>query len=156
MIVIADTSPINYLIQIGAVDVLPKLYDQIIIPEGVRRELNVSAAPPKVRDWFGQIPDWLVVRALETPINPELAESLDAGESEAIQIASELNADLLMIDERLGRKIAIKRGLKVIGTIGILVQAKRVGLVDLDLAISDLIETNFYISPELREYLREQ
>src|SRR2546425_5811188 len=103
MIIIADASPINYLILINAIDILPNLYDQIIIPEGVFGELNVASALSKVRMWLDSRPSWLEIRTLTKPVDSMLVEQLDTGESEAIQLASDLKADLLVIGERLGR-----------------------------------------------------
>ena len=62
MQVVADTGPINYLVQIGAIDVLPKLFARIIIPTLVYNELNRPRAPAAVRDWIARIPAWLTIR----------------------------------------------------------------------------------------------
>lgn len=60
MIVVADASPLNYLIQIGSVWILPKIYDQIVVPHGVIEELEREDAPVEVRNWVTRLPSWIV------------------------------------------------------------------------------------------------
>lgn len=154
MIIIADTSPVNYLILIGEIDVLPKLYESIIIPEAVRRELLAEPAPSLVREWALSPPAWLEIRQLTGPADGELSETLDAGESEAIQLATHLSAEILLIDELVGRRIAMERGIRVLGTIGVLIAAKRRNLIDADMAVAKLLKTNFHVSGKLIELLK--
>ncbi len=105
MIVISDTSPINYLILIGEINLLEKLYQEVIIPPIVFEELTADASPKKVKIWLKNRPEWLLVR--KPSISTTLTFfGLDAGETEAIELAMELKADLLIIDEKQGRKIA--------------------------------------------------
>ena len=99
MIVIADTSPINYLILIGEIDILPLLYGRIIIPNTVLHELGAGSAPTLVKNWLLTPPEWLEIRSISTTIERDLSDFLDLGESEAIQMAEEFDADLLIIDE---------------------------------------------------------
>ena len=110
MIVVADASPLNYLILIGAADVLPALYGSIRIAPAVASELSVAGAPDAVRRWFETKPDWLAVTAPQDISDPRLAH-LDAGEREAITLAIELRADLMLMDERDGRASAQACGL---------------------------------------------
>lgn len=156
MIVVADTSPINYLILIGEIDLLPKLYDRIVVSKSVLTELTAGSAPEKVIAWLREKPAWLESKALSSPVDPTLTDLLDLGESEAIQLAGELKADLLLIDEKSGRSIAIARGLKVVGTIGVLASASEKGLADAETSILKLEETNFYVSDDLKEFLRRK
>lgn len=88
-------------------------------------------------------------------VSPAFSELLDIGESEAIQLAKDLNADLLLIDELAGRKIAVENGLSVIGLIGVLAAAARRGLIDTEDAIVRIKHTNFYVSDDLIEFLRK-
>jgi len=155
MIVIADTSPVNYLILIGEIELLPQLYGRVIIPTMVLEELGAETAPAVVREWVLAPPDWLESRSSVNVIEKELAELLDKGESEAIQIASELNADLLIIDEKLGRQIAVRRGLKIVGTIGILALAGERSLIDVEKTVGKLEKTNFHVSSHLKEFLKK-
>lgn len=154
MIVIADTSPINYLVQIGEVELLEKLYKQVIIPNAVFEELNSDFAPIEVKQWISEKPHWLEVKNIQFKLDKDLV-LLDKGEAQAIQIAKELKADLLIIDEKTGRKTARDFGLKIIGTIGVLALAKEKNLINIDEVIRKLEDTSFYISDQLKNYLLE-
>lgn len=94
MIIVSNTSPINYLVLIGEVNVLPELFGQIIIPQVVCEELSDTAAPPLVQAWIANLPTWLVIQPT-TPFVDESLDFLDPGEKAAIRLAQELNADLL-------------------------------------------------------------
>ena len=155
MIVIADTTPIRYLILIGAAEVLPRLYGEVVIPATVVEELTVSSAPEKVRSFVLSGPGWLRTTQVSKPVERALLEVLDQGESEAIQLASEISADLLLIDEKLGRRVALARGLEIIGTVGVLQIAERRGWLDLQSSLNSLQEEGFYLSAALRAKLRE-
>lgn len=149
MIVVADTGPLNYLIQINCDDLLPKLYQRIIVPAGVMQELGHVAAPASVRAWLAHIPVWMDVRLIAAAPDAELAD-LDLGEREAIQLAEEQHADLLLIDERKGRRRARQRGLKTTGTLGVLLSAGELRLIDPEAAYQRLLaETTFRTSAEL-------
>ncbi|NEO00845.1 MAG: DUF3368 domain-containing protein [Moorea sp. SIO3I7] len=131
MIVISDTSAITNLAAIQHLQLLPQLYNQVIIPEAVYREL-ADIDPPVPGTLEVQSASWLEVRQV---VNSEVVEhlqsevSLDPGESEAIALALELNADLLLIDERRGRAEADRLGLRITGLLGILVEAKHQNLI---------------------------
>ena len=101
MIVVADTGPLNYLVLIEAVNVLQPLYTHVVVPEAVAEELRSTGAPPVVRTWIAQPPDWLEVRP-DPPPDPGL-RFLDPGESAAQSLAELLRADGILIDERDGR-----------------------------------------------------
>ena len=144
MIVVADTSPLNYLLLIGQIDLLPQLFQEVTIPEAVRGECLDSNAPKQLRTWIDNPPAWLKIQSISA-IDPTL-RSLDPGEQAAIALAQTLPADLLIVDERLGRKAATDRGIPIVGTIGILDDAASQGLIDLSNAIAQLQQTNFRIS----------
>ncbi|WNZ47503.1 DUF3368 domain-containing protein [Leptolyngbya boryana CZ1] len=152
MSVISDTSPLRYLILIEQIELLPQLYDQIIIPEVVQQELQTSNSPIAVQQWINQPPPWLTVQALSQPPDPSL-NRLDPGEQAAIALAEQLNARLLLIDERYGRKIALQRGLQILGIIGLLDEAATQGLIHFPTILDRLQQTNFRISPRLLETL---
>lgn len=156
MIVVADATPINYLILIGEIDVLPKLYGQVIIPTAVHEELIHFGTPAIVRAWISQPPDWLEVRSPAPISDPALAK-LDAGERDAIALAEQLSGSpdsvQLIVDELLGRREAERRGLLVIGTLGVLREASEEGLLDLRAAIARLRQTSFHISPAILAWL---
>lgn len=149
MIVVADTSPLNYLIQIDCIDLLPSIYGRIILPVGVAEELSHPKAPDKVRAWLAACPEWLEKRSAAGSPDPQL-EYLGKGEKEAIQISAEINADLLLIDEKAGRLEARRRGLRTTGTLGVLLGAAELGLIDAETAFRKLVaETSFRASSGL-------
>lgn len=152
MIVISDTSPINYLVLIGEIELLAKLYQNIIIPQAVYDELTNEVSPAQVRFWLKNQPEWLTVKTPAASIPSFFG--LDAGETQAIQIAKELNAELLIIDEKRGRKIAKEQGLKIVGTIGILVSAIEKRLINGDEIIAKLENTNFRFAETFKDLLR--
>jgi predicted nucleic acid-binding protein len=154
MIIISDTSPINYLVLIDEIDLLEKIYQSVIIPSSVFAELNHQKTSPKVRNWLAEKPDWLLVKSSVNPFSIDTF-GLDIGETEAIQLALELNADLVIIDERNGRKVAQEQGLKTIGIIGILIQARDLNLIEINQVLTKLEQTTFRISKELKEILRK-
>lgn len=145
ILVVADTSPINYLVQIGAVHILPHFFDQVVIPQSVRDELLDPATPSGVRNWVLHLPAWAVVRAA-TRIEPL---NLDKGETEAIALAQELHAFAVLLDDSAARQKARERGVRVTGTVGILERAAAANLIDLTIAIRELQETSYYASPAL-------
>lgn len=149
MIVVADTSPLNYFVQIGCESILPSLYQRVLIPRAVLDELGHPGAPKIVADWLLNPPGWVEVRRTAGLPDAALAE-LDPGEREAIQLAQEQRADLLLIDERRGRLEAKRRGLATTGTLGVLLAASQKGLIDAAAAYQQLTtKTNFRCSPEL-------
>jgi predicted nucleic acid-binding protein len=103
MIVVADTSPLNYLIRLGHPNVLHKIYGRVLVPHAVLIEMQHPEAPTEVRAWASAPPPWLEERQVEQ-IDESLAAELGAGEREAITLALEVRADVLLIDERAGEK----------------------------------------------------
>ncbi|MGO9257480.1 MAG: DUF3368 domain-containing protein [Bryobacteraceae bacterium] len=155
-IIVADTGPINYLILIGHIDVLPVLFKQIIMPSAVREELSALNAPPQVQNWIANPPPWLEVRPAAQMNDASLAE-LGAGEKAAIMLAIEFHADLLLMDDRRGVKTALKKGFRVAGTLAILGMAARHKLVNLADAFDRLKRTSFHYRQEIMDqFLNEQ
>ena len=152
MIVVSDTSPINYLILTGYIDVLEELYSHVIIPASVFSELKSQRAPAQIQAWIAALPGWIEVRSA----THDLGLPLDRGEREAIALAEELNADLLLLDEWRGRSVAIGRGLAVIGTLGIIERAADQRLLDLPEAIARLKQTTFHGASALFEKMLER
>src|SRR5215470_15936416 len=124
MIVVADTGPLNYLIRIEHDSLLQLLFKRVIVPEIVLVELAHRNAPPKVRQWMNRVPQWVEPRSPSLSDDLNLAH-LDQGEREAILLAVELTADLLLIDEKKGRAEAARRHLSATGTLGVLQLASR-------------------------------
>ena len=151
MIVVADASPLNYLIQLECENVLQKLFSRVLVPVAVIEELRHPAAPSPVATWVKNIPEWIEIRELISQPDPAL-EALDTGEREAIQLAEEQRADLLLIDERKGRFEAKRRGIATTGTLGVLLAAGRLHLIDAEAIYQRLVaETTFRASLDVRE-----
>ncbi len=154
MIVVADTAPLNYLIQIDQVQVLPKLYGRVVVPGAVIEELGHPSAPSSVRVWMAKPPEWLEIQKVRHLKTDPALKALDEGEREAILLALELHAHLLLIDERAGRQAAIRCSLRVAGTLAVLEQAAERGLLDFSKALQRLQKTNFRISADILEFFR--
>jgi predicted nucleic acid-binding protein len=153
-LVVADTGPINYLVLIDAIGVLPMLFERIFIPAAVQAELTNAEAPEEVRTWIGQPPAWFEVRPNPEPINSSIEErNLDEGERAAIALARAISADLILMDDRAGVAVAQQHGLTVTGTLGVLELAARRGLVDLASVLTRLKATNFRYPPEIMDAL---
>lgn len=150
MIVVSDASPLISLAATGYLEILKQLYEQVIIPEAVSQEITGStpdlpgASEVQTLEWIiaQSVQDHVVVRALQG--------ELDAGEAEAIALAVELQADLLLIDERRARVVATRLGLNVVG---VLVEAKHKSLIPhLKPILDELItRAGFRVSPQLYE-----
>ena len=137
---VSDTSPLRYFIVIGLADILPQILGPIVIPQGVESELSHPSAPSAVREWMAAKPAWLSVKAASEP-DAVLSAFLDRGEAEAIILAAESGCDFLLMDERRGRQIAEDRGLAVIGTLGVLLEASKRGLVAHPMSVIDQLRT---------------
>ncbi|MGH9611417.1 MAG: DUF3368 domain-containing protein, partial [Bryobacteraceae bacterium] len=129
MIVVADTSPLNYLIWVECDRLFHDVYGLIVVPAGVMQELDHARAPSPVRAWLARLPGWVEVQRTVAAPDPGLSD-LGLGEQEAIQLAEEQHADLLLIDERKGRQAAKRRGLRTTGTLGVLLAAGQLHLTD--------------------------
>jgi predicted nucleic acid-binding protein len=145
-VVVSDTSPLHYLILCGAENILPSLFQQIVIPPTVFNELQQLNTPPQVRQWASALPKWVTV---QSPKITNLDLDVDAGELEAICLAQEIHADAVLMDDRAGRKAAIHCGLAVVGTIGLLEQAAERRLIELSPTLTRLRQTNARLDPEL-------
>ena len=152
MIVVSDTSPICYLLLIDQIEILPTLYGVIIIPQAVADELSADNAPSIVKKWIAHPPEWLQIQVIAIPQNVDL-EKLDRGEREAISLAEQRNADLVILDDKAARRAALERGLRIIGLIGILKDAAQSELIDLEIVFTQLREVGFWVMPSLLERL---
>lgn len=145
MLVVADSSPLNFIIRLGHTEVLPALFERVSIPPAVATELTRPMMPKAVRDLIAQPPTWLDVIA---PITIERIPGIDPGEEAAISLARQLRADALLIDEKDGRRAAAARGVQIVGTVGILESAAERRLLNLATAFEQLKATEFRIRPE--------
>src|SRR6266480_4303752 len=131
-VVVADATPLHYLIIIPAVQVLPHLFEKIHVPirgpRGTNMIISCEAIPPLVRTWMEQPPQWLEVLTAPVVASEDSSlQALDLGERAAILLAESINADLLLIDDRAGAILAQRRGLAVTGTLGVWIWPLRQG-----------------------------
>ena len=149
MVVIADTSPLNYLVLIGQIELLPRLFTEVFVPDALIGELLHSESPPEVRLWAAHIPAWVrrVADVLSEP-DPSL-DRLGRGERAAILFAKQQPDVLLIIDEAKGRRAATERQIPVIGILGILDLASQENWISLPVVLSQLQRTSFRTSPGL-------
>lgn len=148
MVIISDTSPISNLMHIELIHLLQYLYSEVIIPVAVYEALSVIPQQKSIIDQQ----NWISIRSVENQERvEELLLHLDRGESEAIVLAQESQADLLLIDEIKGRSIANQKSMRTIGLLGVLIEAKENNLVNqvkpfLDQLIDDF---QFRVHPNL-------
>jgi predicted nucleic acid-binding protein len=127
MLIICDSSPLIALSLCNELRLLDDLFSEVIVPEMVYHEINKPGKPEA-----GNIAAWAqgkVQRAGNQRLLQAINRTLDAGETEAIALYWEKSADFLLIDEQKGRKIASQEGIRIIGTMGILLRAKQQGLI---------------------------
>lgn len=149
MKVVADTSPIHYLILIDQTDLLAGLFGRVFVPPAVEAELRHPSAPAVVRRTIAERPDWLETVLFKVdPAQPPVT-GLHAGERDAILLADFIAAELVLLDERKARRAAVGRGHKVVGLFGLLVRGAELGMIDFDQAVERLAVTNFRLDPRL-------
>jgi predicted nucleic acid-binding protein len=151
MLVVADTSPIIGLLKINHIDILPRRFGNVVIPAEVASELSSPKRTPEIRSFIAAPPAWLTVRQAK---KIEQIPNLDPGELAAISLARELNADLLLIDESLGRQAAIARSIPTARTAALLFDAANAGILpDLKSAFDLLKSTNFRVPHHILDAL---
>ncbi|MDI6791595.1 MAG: DUF3368 domain-containing protein [bacterium] len=134
--VVSNTTPLIALALIGRLGLLKELYGEVVIPQGVREEV-LAGRPGAAGVIELEQASWISTVSLSESRRIKYLTDLDQGEAEAIALAEELSADLLIIDERIGRQYAKRLGLKLTGTLGILIKAKQKGLI---ITVQPLIE----------------
>jgi hypothetical protein len=151
MLVVADTSPFVALVKIGHIGVLPALYGSVTIPVEVTAELSSTARTQDVRAFIASTPPWLSIQAVS---RFDTIPGLHVGEQAAINLAIELKADLLLIDDQTGRKAAIARKVQTVRTAALLFEAARIGVLgDLKGAFDRLKATNFRVPAKVLDEL---
>jgi predicted nucleic acid-binding protein len=150
MIIVSNTTPLSELAKVGKMHLLQEIFGRVIIPQQVYNEVTVGDHPAVEQV---QSATWLEIRTIvnqEKIINLQEQTGLDLGESAAIILAEELNAQRLLMDEWVGRKVAKARNLPIIGTVGILLVAKQQGLIpNVKPILDDLMVAGKRISPSL-------
>jgi len=154
MIAVSNTTPLRYLIAIEQERLLAHLFEKVFVPIAVQQELTEAGTPSKVRDCVLSLPAWLEVRAVRETKGAEFPVALHRGEREAILLAEALPADVLLIDEQIGRAIALDRNLPLSGTLGVLERADTVGLVsDFPHVLEQLRVSGFFLADSLERQL---
>lgn len=142
MPVISNSSPLIALSQIGRLDLLRRLHTSIRIPRAVAREVEPTVT---------SLPDWILVQGLEQPLQPRtVSASIGPGEREVVSLGLELGAALLILDEQPARRLATSLGLRVIGTVGLLMAAKERGfLTEIRPELDRLLAVRFFMDQDL-------
>jgi predicted nucleic acid-binding protein len=129
MSVVSNASPLINLARIGQLELLAQLYGELVVPEAVWREVVLEGAGQPGAKELERAP-WIQVRsAANRELVQALRQELDAGEAEAIALGLEIEAEFVLMDENLGREMALHMGVRCVGLIGVLIEAKRKGLI---------------------------
>jgi predicted nucleic acid-binding protein len=151
VIVVPDAGPLIYLAGAGHLAVLPALYDEVATPRVVWDEVTVAGDGLVGAAEVRAAASWLRVEDVEP--DPLLATMLDRGEAAAIPLAERLRATLL-VDDADAREVAAERGISVVGTLGVLLLAKRRGLLPAVAAVLDRMTTlGMFVAPDLRAHV---
>jgi predicted nucleic acid-binding protein len=145
-IIVADAGPLHYIILVDCADLLPKLFQFVLIPPEVRHELLHRSAPRTVKDWMTKSPSWLRIERVH---HLRMMARLHKGEAAALQLALQAKVSTVLMDDLDGRAASRKLGLTVIGTIGVLERLSELKLIDLAPAIAKLRRTNCFVSDGL-------
>jgi len=152
-VVVSDTSPPRYLIELDVVEFLPRLFTEIFVPPAVINELSGARTPDKVREWVAEPPAWLkIVAPQHAPNNL----GLDLGETQAIWLGEEYGIKSILIDERKGVRVARERGFRVAGTLALIERFSAQGWVDFENVIEHLRLTTFRFDERLIVAIRER
>lgn len=148
--VVSNTTPIISFLKLNRLDLIQKLYKIIYIPFAVYNEIEAGKTKGFYKDLSNF--DWINIVEIKNKQAIKYFLDLDSGEAEAVVLATEINADLIFMDEKLGRFHAKHVGLKVTGTIGILIKAKTEGLIEkLGPLLDELTTKDVWISDKLKK-----
>ena len=154
---VSNTTPLRYLIAIEQEHLLGQLFEKVFVPVAVHEELTDSRTPETVRGRVLSMSTWLEVRTLQETQTTAFPVMLHRGEREAILLAEALRADVLLIDEQIGRAIALSRNLPLSGTLGVLERADAMGFVsDFPRVLQRLKASGFFITEALEQRLLER
>ena len=146
---IVNTSPLFYLHRLGLLELLKKLYGHITVPEAVKKELKEGQAQgedvPQLENYT-----WVEIKSVSMPMYLQLIADLGPGESEVLALATNHPSALVILDDKLARRIAEMQGFLLTGTAGVLLRAKQKGLVSaLKPVIERLLDLDFRLKPDL-------
>jgi predicted nucleic acid-binding protein len=151
---VSNTTPLRYLIAIEQEHLLGQLFEKVFVPVAVHEELTDSRTPQTVRSRVLSMPAWFEVRTVQETQTTTFPVTLHRGERQAILLAEALRADVLLIDEQIGRTIAPSRNLPLSGTLGILERADTIGFVsDFPQVLHELKASGFFVTEALEQQL---
>ena len=146
--IISNTTPILSLLKIGKLNLLKELYSHIIIPQAVYEEIEMGREKPFYKNLLQY--EWIEVVKVADSNALSFFVDLDRGEAEVLVLAKEMDADLIIMDELMGRRFVQQLGLKLTGTVGVLLKAKELGLIaSVTDLLTELIQKGTWISPKL-------
>ena len=147
--IVADAGPLNFLIRIEQVEILPHMFFKLFLPHEVRLELSHIMTPRVVTEWVTAPPEWVV---LGRPVSHMVAiGSLHSGELSAMHHAGQMRGSWLLIDDRRAKNEALRRGIRTIGTLAALYRAGTSGMLDFEQVLDKLTGLDFRVSKGLRE-----
>lgn len=146
--VISNTTPILSLLKLEKLYLLEELYQKIIIPTAVYDEIENGKDKPFYKNLKEF--DWILIQSIKYQPTLKYIFDLDEGEAEVLILADEIQADLVILDELLGRRYAKQLDFKLTGTIGILLKSKEMGLIsEIKPLLNELIEKGTWLNPSL-------
>jgi predicted nucleic acid-binding protein len=148
--VIADTSPLQYLHQVGCLGLLGDLFGCVIVPAGVAQEIRQGALQGVDLPDLGQLP-WVTIETASAPADSRIPSKLGHGEREVLCWALQTQDPLVLLDDGEARKQAKSLGIRFTGTLGVLIKARHAGKVAAVLPLLDQLEqAGFYIDAPVR------
>jgi len=157
MIVVSNSGPLIALSKLGLLSLLQKIFGKIILPEEVWKEVVEKGKGKAGSDIIAKA-EWIEVRKIEELSIEVLCKEIERGEAEAIVLAKRINADLLLIDEKIPREIAKSIGLNVVGVLGLIYEAISRGIVKRDFVkiTEDMRRHGIWISDEVIEEVKRK
>jgi predicted nucleic acid-binding protein len=153
-VVVSDSTPLHYLVLVGRDSILQKLYGEILVPPAVLQELSHPSAPLEISTWAKSPPAWLTIRGPQSV--PQGFDDLDLGERQALALAKEIHADLVLLDDKAARRRAEQESLKVKGTLGVVADAAKAGLLIFRETVELLQRTSMHMDPKLVQCIIEE
>ena len=152
--VVCNTTPILSLLKVGRLHLLKDMYGEIIIPRAVYNEIEVGKYWKYYIDLSKE--SWISIQNIKDVTILDLFLDLDRGEAEVIILARDIEADLVILDETLGRRYAKQSHLNLTGTIGVLLKAKQNGLIgSVSRLLDELVQKGVWLSPKITQQVRE-